>query len=182
MMTRIAVALTLLATVVVIGCSIGTAGDPSSPVSTPGGTTSGTVETNGLVSPTWIDTEVVKVEGNTVFIPASEVDSGKMLHFAVTTAQGDRMNFMAYRWNEETIVRANVCPPCRSVCFSLMGDLLDCNNCHTKFDASTGSGVSGACRDFPKAEVTHAISDSLIAMEISDLLAAYENTVAPGWP
>ena len=143
------------------------------------GATSGTGE---VISPTWIGAEAVEIKGDAVSIPAGEVDSGKMLHFAISTEQGSRRNFMAYDLGGETHVRANVCPPCRSVGFSLAGDILVCDSCGTRFTASTGVGISGACKDYPKAEVAHTISDGTITMEMGDLLTAYQNTEKPGWP
>ena len=142
---------------------------------------SGPIDTNGTggtVRPTWVDAQV---EGNTVSILTAEVDSGKMLHFRVTD-QDANMAFMAYQLDGERYVRANVCPPCRSVGFSLSGDILVCNSCGTKFEASTGDGISGACRDYPKAEVAHAISGDKITMDTDDLINAYLDTEKPGWP
>jgi nitrite reductase/ring-hydroxylating ferredoxin subunit len=105
-----------------------------------------------------------------------------MLHFGITYGQGDRMNFMAYGLNGETYARANVCPPCRSVGFSLLGDILVCDSCGTRFNANTGDGISGACKDYPKAEVAYTISDGKLAMQYNDLVTAYADTGKPGWP
>jgi len=121
------------------------------------------------------------VEGDTVSIPLIDVNSGKMIHFEVAE-QGSNMAFMAYKLGDKIYVRASVCPPCRSRGFSLIGDVLDCNNCHTKFKASTGEGISGACVNYPKAEVAHEISGDKITMTMNALVTAYENTLAPGWP
>ena len=141
----------------------------------------GPIDTNGTggtVDPTWVDAQV---EGNTVSILTGEVDSGKMLHFRVTDEDAS-MAFMAYQLDGERYVRANVCPPCRSIGFSLVGNVLVCNSCGTKFEASTGDGISGACRDYPKAEVAYAISGDRITMDTDDLVNAYLDTEKPGWP
>ena len=140
--------------------------------SSPAGTT------GEAVQPTWLDAQV---EGNTVSIPLSEVDSGKIVHFRVTS-EGTSMAFMAYKLGGEIYVRAAICPPCRSENFSLTGDTLDCSTCHTKFKAGTGEGISGACRNYPKAEVTHTITGDRITMAIGDLVTAYQNTQSPGLP
>jgi len=161
MIRRIALVLMLLATMAVVGCA--------------GGETGGT---NGRVSPTWI---TAQQEGDTVSIPVSELDSGKMLHFRVTY-QDYTMAFMAYKSGGEIYVRANVCPPCRSIGFSLDGDTLVCDSCGTTFKASTGAGISGACVSYPKAEVAHEISGDSVTMEMDDLVTAYGNTLYPGWP
>jgi nitrite reductase/ring-hydroxylating ferredoxin subunit len=105
-----------------------------------------------------------------------------MLHFKISTGSSGEQNFMAYDLNGEKYVRANVCPPCRSIGFSLSGDTLVCDSCGTRFSANTGDGISGACKDFPKAEVVTAINGDNYSMELGDLVAAYENTEKPGWP
>ena len=92
------------------------------------------------------------------------------------------MNFMAYTLDGEIYVRANVCPPCRSIGFSLEEDILICDRCATTFKAKTGDGIKGACVDFPKASVPYEITDGNIVMRGDDLLAAYQDTVKPGWP
>ena len=92
------------------------------------------------------------------------------------------MNFMAYILDEEIHVRANVCPPCRSIGFSLEEDILICDRCATTFKAKTGDGIEGACVDFPKASLPYEIIDGSIVMRGNDLIVAYEDTVEPGWP
>jgi nitrite reductase/ring-hydroxylating ferredoxin subunit len=174
MVARVALTLILIATIVAIGCASGGTGGTPKPEPNGGGNTNGT----GVVSPTWIDAQV---EGNVVSISTGEVDSGKMLHFRVTE-QGASMAFMAYGLDGERYVRANICPPCRSEGFSLAGDILDCNNCHTKFEASTGEGISGACKNYPKAEVAYAIAGDKVTMDIDDLVNAYRNTEKAGLP
>jgi len=156
-----------------IGDNTEAAGQANSPVNS---------NTNTLIRPTWIGADVIQIDGNTMSIPVSEVTGGKMLHFGITDGQGDSMNFMVYDLNGDTYARANLCPPCKSVGFSLEGDVLVCNSCGTRFEATTGEGISGACRDYPKAEVANAISDGRITLEYNDLVTAYANTGKPGWP
>lgn len=178
----LALALTAIATLATIGCGGGsdagtTTREVSTPVSTPsgGGNTGGS---GGTIRPTWID---ARVQGDAVSIPAREVDGGKMLHFKVTDG-GATMAFMAYKLDGERHVRANVCPPCRSIGFSLSGDILVCDSCRTTFEASTGDGISGACRDYPKAEVAHVVSGPNLTMSMNDLVTASLNTERAGWP
>jgi nitrite reductase/ring-hydroxylating ferredoxin subunit len=183
---RIALVLLLLAVaaVVAVGCTSGSTGG-TNPTTNPTGNTGNTGNTGGTggpIQPTWIGSEVLRVEGNSLLIPTEEVASGRMLHFSLSAGGAGKQDFMAYDLGGETYVRANVCPPCRSVGFSLDGDVLVCNSCGTRFAANTGAGISGACKDFPKAEATHAISGSDITIGVSDLTAAYENTEKPGWP
>ena len=176
-LASIVLVLIVAVTIVVVRyASGGTGGENAS------GGTGGKSGTGEVISPTWMSAEAVQTKGDAVSIPAGEVDSGKMLHFAANFGEGTRQNFMAYISDGETHVRANVCPPCRSVGFSLAGDILVCDSCGTRFTASTGVGISGACKDYPKAEVAHTISDGTITMEMGDLLAAYQNTEKPGWP
>lgn len=134
---------------------------------------------SGPIKATWIEPKIM--DGDTVSIPLSEVENNWDIHFAVGTPDGD-MNFMVYILGEEIYVRANVCPPCRSIGFSLEKDILICDRCATTFKAKTGDGIEGACVDFPKASVPYEITDGSIVMRGNDLLAAYEDTVEPGWP
>jgi hypothetical protein len=120
------------------------------------------------ISATWIEPQIA---GDTVSIPLSEVEDNLNVHFNVET-QGEDMNFMAYVLDGDVYVRANVCPPCRSIGFSLEDA--------TTFGAETGDGISGACVDYPKASVPYEASDGNIVMQGADLVAAYEDTLEPG--
>ena len=133
---------------------------------------------SGPIQPKWIEAQV---DGDTVSIPLSEVESNWNTRFKLQTADGEIVN-MAYVLNGVIYVRASICPPCRSQGFSLTGDILDCNSCHTKFKASTGEGVSGACVNYPKAAVNYEITDGKIVMSKADLVVAHQNTLNPGWP
>jgi nitrite reductase/ring-hydroxylating ferredoxin subunit len=121
------------------------------------------------------------VASDTVSIPVSEVENNWNVHFNLKT-QGEDMNFMTYIVGGEIFVRANVCPPCWSTGFSLQEAVLICDRCATTFEAKTGEGIQGACVDFPKASVLYAVSDGNIAMKGTDLIAAYHDTLEPGWP
>ena len=135
-------------------------------------------QSNEPIKATWIEPQVV---GDIVSIPVSEVENSKMTHFKLVTLGGD-IAFMAYGLDGEIYVRSNVCPPCWSVGFSLQRDILVCDTCLTTFKAKTGDGIEGACVDFPKAAVSYKITDSNIEMDGGDLIAAYQNTLKPGWP
>lgn len=130
------------------------------------------------IRPTWI---AAQIEGDQVSIPKADVDAGKMIHFKVGE-QGDSMVFMAYRLGEEVYVKASICPPCRSQSFSLAGDTLVCNTCGTRFKATTGDGISGACRSYPKAEAAHAVIGDRVTASMNDLITAYQNTEIAGQP
>ena len=170
-----------MAAVVAAGCSGGNVeGTKTGPVATSaGGNTGGQ---SGRIRPTWIGSDVLSVDGNSLLIPVDEVTSGRMLHFSISTTEYGKENFMVYDLGGEKYVRANVCPPCRSVGFSLVGDTLVCDTCATVFSAKTGDGISGACKDFPKAAAEYAISGDSISVGINDLVAAFQNTEKPGWP
>ena len=135
-------------------------------------------QNNEPIKATWIDPQVV---GDIVSIPVSEVENSKMIHFKLSTIDGD-IAFMAYDIDGKINVRANVCPPCRSIGFSLSKDTLICDTCRTTFEAKTGEGISGACIGYPKAAVPYEISDGKAIMSSNDLLSAYENTMEPGLP
>jgi nitrite reductase/ring-hydroxylating ferredoxin subunit len=136
----------------------------------------GNISPAGKVSPTWID---VVIEGDAVSIPTSELAAGKQIHFTLASDLGDR-HFMAYQLEGRTHVRANVCPPCRSIGFSRDGDELVCDRCGTIFDATTGDGISGACRDYPKAGVDSTVSDDQTVVSHSALMTAYNDTLQRG--
>jgi len=131
------------------------------------------------VTATWIKPQVA---GDTVSIPVSGVNDNKIVHFNIAVALGSEMAFMAYDIDGKLNVRANVCPPCRSIGFSLSKDTLICDTCRTTFKAKTGDGISGACVGYPKAAVPYEISDGKIIMRGNDLLSAYQSTNEPGWP
>jgi nitrite reductase/ring-hydroxylating ferredoxin subunit len=137
------------------------------------GNTSGT---GSVAHPTWID---ASVEGDTVSIPVSLIENNKIVNFRVTY-QGTSMAFMAYKLGEQTYVRTALCPPCRSESFSLDGDALDCDTCHTRFNAATGEGLKGACRAYPKAEVQYTVAGDKLTMDIAALVTAYQDTKNPG--
>ena len=129
----------------------------------------------GAIEATWIEPQVI---GDTVSIPVGEVENNWNVHFNLET-QGEDMNFMAYALDGEILVRANVCPPCQSIGFSLEETILVCDSCGTTFEATTGEGIQGACVAYPKAAVAYEIRSSSIVMRGSDLLAAYQDTVNP---
>jgi len=133
---------------------------------------------NEPIQATWIEPQVA---GDTVSIPVSEVEDNWNVHFNLKT-QGEDMNFMAYIVDGEIYVRANVCPPCQSIGFSLEDVVLICDRCATTFEAKTGQGIAGACVDFPKASVPYQINGGNIIMNSADLIVAYEDTIEPGWP
>jgi len=134
---------------------------------------------SGSIKAAWIKPQVA---GDTVSIAISEVNNNKIVHFNVAVASGSEMAFMAYELDGILNVRANVCPPCRSVGFSLSKDTLVCDTCRTTFKAKTGEGISGACVGYPKAAVPYEIIDGKLVMKGSDLLVAYQNTNEPGLP
>jgi len=141
------------------------------------GGSGGSNRSNEPIKATWIEPLVA---GDTVSIPVSEVEKDGNIHFNVKT-QGEDMNFMAYVLDGDTHVRANVCPPCRSIGFSLDQHILVCDRCATTFNAQTGEGIEGACVDYPKASVSYETQEGNIVMNIANLIAAYQDTVEPGW-
>jgi len=130
------------------------------------------------IKATWVTAQIA---GDSASIPASEVENNKMTHFGISTPATD-MAFMAYELGEKIYVRSNICPPCRSIGFSLQGNTLVCDTCATTFEAITGEGIEGACVDFPKAPVSYKLTDGKIVMAGGDLIAAYQNTLNPGLP
>jgi len=137
---------------------------------------------SGPIEATWIEPQL---DGDTVSIAESEIEDNWNTHFKLRTRVDDksvRLNFMAYILDGEIYVRANVCPPCRSVGYALENDILICDTCATTFNAKTGDGIGGACVDYPKAVVPYEITNNQLVMNGADLITAYENTLEPGWP
>ncbi len=130
------------------------------------------------IEATWIEPQVL---GGTVSIPVSEVEKDWNVHFNLKTQDGD-MNFMAYVLDGEIYVRANICPPCQSIGFSLQQSTLVCDTCGTVFDAKTGAGIEGACVAYPKAAVSYEVNGDNITMQGTDLLTAYQDTANPAQP
>jgi len=125
------------------------------------------------VKPTWI---TPGVSGDNVSIPLAAVQQDTIVHFWVTTTDG-RESFMAYQYGGATYVRADVCVPCRSTEFSLQGNTLVCDSCGTKFNATTGKGVSGACVAYAKVAAKYELVSGNIIVQLNDLGTAYSNTV-----
>ena len=151
-------------------CSSGQAGAATQP----GGQT-GVSNPSGPVDPT---TLTPQVSGDTVSISLPDIKSKFNTRFAVSTSQG-QASYMAYVWNGTVTVRADICPPCGSRSFKLTKGTLVCNSCGTVFNATTGKGISGACVRYSKESVTYQISGDSISMKMSDLVTAYQNTLAP---
>jgi len=133
---------------------------------------------SGPIDAKWIEPQV---NGDTVSIPVSEIEKNWNTRFKLQTAGGDMVT-MAYKLDGVIYVRASICPPCRSQGFTLTGNILVCDTCGTKFAASTGEGVSGACVKYPKAAVKYEITDGKVVMTKADLVTAYQNTLKTGWP
>jgi len=130
----------------------------------------------GRISPTWITAEV---NGDEVSISEDEVNSDAMTHFEVQVEDQD-LTFMAYVIGGQIQVRADVCVPCHSISFSLDGGDLICNACGTIFSSNDGRGISGPCKNYPKASVSYQIINGRIVMEMNDLQYAYDDTLQPG--
>lgn len=124
----------------------------------------------------WIEPEI---NSDSVLIPVSVVEKKQNIHFKMLE-NGTTYNFMAYVFNGKIMVRANVCPPCLSIGFSLDNANLVCDRCATVFKADTGAGVKGACVNYPKAGVTYQTDDGNLVMRKADLIAAYQDTLKPG--
>lgn len=134
---------------------------------------------SGPIKAAWIEPQL---NGDTVSILTSEVHDNWNTHFSLETEDGD-LNFMAYILDGIIHVRANVCPPCKSIGYSIVEDiLLVCDRCATTFEAKTGEGIKGACVDYPKAPVSYEITDGQLEMNEAALIAAYQDTLKPGWP
>ena len=133
-------------------------------------------QNQGPIPGTWVD---VEMRGDTVVLPLSSVAESGNVHFSVAIDER-KLDFMAYMLGETLHVRANACPPCRSIGFALDGFVLVCDTCQTTFDATDGSGIEGACVDYPKASVAYTVDGDVVVMSTGELVQAYEDTLAIG--
>ena len=169
--------------IAVVGCSspigngdvVGTSPDET-PASATDSSVASTQQPEGPIPAVWIDTVV---DGGEVSISLAEVQQNLNTNFRLET-EGTTRNFMAYILNEELHVRANACPPCKSIGFALESDILVCDRCATTFEAETGAGIAGACVNFPKEAIDYKINGDVVSMELADLIKAYEETIEPG--
>lgn len=125
---------------------------------------------------TWVDAQVA---GDSVTVPLALIAEHRNLHFELEQ-DGRSLAFMAYVLDGDIQVRANACPPCGSRGFTLNGHVLDCDACHTMFDARDGSGIEGACVDYPKAAVPYETHDGSLVMSMTGLVNAYDDTLVAG--
>jgi nitrite reductase/ring-hydroxylating ferredoxin subunit len=135
--------------------------------------------TSQAAGPTVKATEIKsQLNGETVSISLSDVQKSINTRFRVASPTSD-LTYMAYEYDGQLYVRADICPPCRSQSFTLKGDTLVCDSCGTVFDARTGAGKSGACVAYPKASVTYQVQDGSLIMKGTDLVTAFNNTLNP---
>jgi nitrite reductase/ring-hydroxylating ferredoxin subunit len=119
-----------------------------------------------------------QMNSNVVSIAVSDVEKYTNTRFLVNAAT-DPMSFMAYKYNNQLYVRADICPPCGSESFTLKNGTLVCDSCGTVFNAKTGSGIKGACVKFTKQAVAFEIKDGNINLNSLDLTTAFQNTLTP---
>src|SRR4030042_1366352 len=184
MLKKIAIGISALMLMLIAVACTNSASVPSTTGTQPSASTSSsapqtiqatTEKPSGPIKAQWIEPQV---NGDSVSIPVSEVEKDWNTHFTVNTQTG-KMTFMAYLLNNKIYVRANVCPPCRSIGYALDGNILVCDRCATTFKADTGDGIAGACVDYPKALVPYQITNGNIVIKQADLVVAYENTLKP---
>ena len=121
----------------------------------------------------------VEVTGDTVVIPLDKVTSNLNTRFKLATDEGE-MTFMAYVWDGQLNVRADICPPCRSKSFTLAKGTLVCDACGTVFNAVNGQGIKGACVAYPKESAAFQVSGNNILVGKANLVTAYKNTLKAG--
>jgi nitrite reductase/ring-hydroxylating ferredoxin subunit len=119
-----------------------------------------------------------QLNGDTVTINASDVDQYTNTRFLVNTAT-DQLSFMAYKFDNQLYIRADICPPCGSESFTLTKGTLVCDSCGTVFDAKTGVGIRGACVKYAKQPVQYQNNNGTITMNGTDLITAFQNTIRP---
>lgn len=155
---------------ILVACAGSTSKPTPSPTAPPAPKPSGLIKAKGIEP---------QVNDDTVSIPVSEVENNWNVHFQLGTQDGE-MTFMAYKYDGQIFVRANICPPCHSIGYSLKENILVCDTCATTFAAKTGAGIEGACVNFPKASVSYQIINGNIVMNETDLISAYQDTIKRG--
>jgi nitrite reductase/ring-hydroxylating ferredoxin subunit len=145
-----------------------------SPAANPASLPAPAAKPSGPVKEKWIDAQVTE---DTASIAVKDVRDNWNTAFKIAN-KGATLNFMAYVLNGEIQVRANVCPPCRSIGYTLNNDILVCDTCATTFKATNGSGIQGACVKFPKAAVQYKVVNDAIVMNVNDLVNAYQKTLS----
>ena len=171
MLRKIIIGAVLFSLVLIL---VACAGSTSKP--TPSLTATPAPKPSGLIKAKWIEPQV---NDDTMSIPVSEVENNWNVHFQLGTQDGE-MSFMAYKYDGQIFVRANICPPCHSIGYSLKENILVCDTCATTFEAKTGAGIEGACVNFPKASVSYQIINGNIVMNEADLISAYQDTIKRG--
>jgi nitrite reductase/ring-hydroxylating ferredoxin subunit len=119
-----------------------------------------------------------QLSGDGVTINLSDIDKYTNTRFLVNTAT-NQLSFMAYKYDNQLYVRADICPPCGSESFTLTKGTLVCDSCGTVFDAKTGVGIKGACVKYAKQPVPFQNNNGTIAMKGTDLTTAFQNTIKP---
>src|SRR4030043_492985 len=71
---------------------------------------------SGLIKAKWVTAE--KTDNDTLFVQTIDVKKNTIIHFKYNIASRDSA-FMAYELDGKIFVRANICPPCGSIGFSL---------------------------------------------------------------
>src|ERR1035437_5107425 len=123
-------------------------------------------------------TITAQLSGDAVTVNMSDIDKNVNTRFLVNTATS-KMWFMAYKYDNQVYVRADICPPCGSTSFTLTNGTLVCDSCGTVFDAKTGLGISGACVRYAKQSVQYQNNNGTLSMNGTDTVTAYQNTIKP---
>ena len=168
---RVAIPAVVVAVLVIAGCSGG------SPAPAGGQDAAGVSSSDShRYDPVWVTPEAT---AELVSLPVNTIEQDRMVHFWMNLDSG-KQAFMAYEMDGTLYVRASICPPCRSIGFSIEKGILVCDTCGTRFDAKTGAGVSGACRNYPKEQAAYTITDGKVVAKVADLAEAHAATVKAG--
>jgi nitrite reductase/ring-hydroxylating ferredoxin subunit len=118
------------------------------------------------------------ITSDIVSVPVSLIEKDVITHFKVNSSEKE-LTFMSYEYAGQIYTRADICPPCRSINFSLKEGILVCDTCGSTFDAKTGAGVGGACRAYSKALTNYELKDGNIMLKVTDLAASFQKTLNP---
>ena len=111
------------------------------------------------------------VEKNNLILSLAEVQSNRYVVFDYVQT-GETIPMMAYVAPSGRIVTTiRLCEPCESKSFWFDTDQAVCSACGTRWFAETLKGISGACTEYPPAEVKNTILGNNLIISLSDIQA-----------
>jgi uncharacterized membrane protein len=112
----------------------------------------------------------VGIEEGKIKIRIDAVDDGRIHYFVAN----DTKFYIHKNYWGNIHARISLCEPCAGDTFTVLdnGKVIDCDVCHTRWDAETYEGIYpapgeqrvGGCEDYPPAYLPYTIEDSYIVI------------------